>query len=61
MCFYIAHGNYVVVILLVVVFVWGASALLLYPRGRGYKENLRVDYKCSSSWTTSLVFSKYKI
>jgi hypothetical protein len=47
-----------VVILLV---CWGGIALLLYSKGMGYKENLRVIYNCSSSMTKFLVFPNYKI
>jgi hypothetical protein len=43
----------------VVLFVWGAHALLLYLRGRGYKESLQVGYNCCPSRTLSLVFPNY--
>jgi hypothetical protein len=42
--------------IVVLLFVWGAPALLLYQRGRGYKGSHRVGYNCSSSWTLSLFF-----
>jgi hypothetical protein len=40
MCSCIAHDNYVVVL-------WEVSLpLILYPRGRGYKEDLQVGCNC---------------
>jgi hypothetical protein len=61
MCSCIAHGNYVVVVPLVLV-LWGVPLpLLLYSRGWGYKEGPQVGYNCSPSRTISLVFSNYKI
>jgi hypothetical protein len=45
----------------VLVLFGGASALVLCPRGKGYKESPWVGYNCSPSRTLSLVFPNYRI
>jgi hypothetical protein len=39
----------------------GAPTLLLYIRGRGYKESPLADYNYNSHRTLFLVFTNYKI